>query len=186
MLLHQYPYRRLIKLSEKDESSIEKEVKTKKKVEEVKVNQVEAKDVEKKAVVTKKAVTKKSPKKKIDNKASKPTTPVPEGKKTTKKKVVKSSVSAVKVPKVDEIKVSTKTPSKEWTTNPMLKPLIEKVTVNMSVGKSGAPLQQAVSILKQLTDQEPSRRAAKKTIREFGIRKGESIACLVTIRDEKA
>jgi large subunit ribosomal protein L5 len=70
--------------------------------------------------------------------------------------------------------------------NPMLIPRIEKVTVNMSVGKSGTPLQQAVTILKQLTDQEPSKRAAKKTIREFGIRKGESIACLVTIRNERA
>ncbi len=74
----------------------------------------------------------------------------------------------------------------EWTGNPMLKPVIEKVTVNMSVGKSGNPLQQAVTILRSLTDQEPSKRAAKKTIREFGIRKGESIACLVTIREEKA
>lgn len=74
----------------------------------------------------------------------------------------------------------------EWTGNPMLKPKIEKVTVNMSEGKSGAPLQQAVTILKKLTNQEPSKRAAKKTIREFGIRKGESIACLVTIREEKA
>ncbi|MEJ2280826.1 MAG: 50S ribosomal protein L5 [Candidatus Bathyarchaeota archaeon] len=74
----------------------------------------------------------------------------------------------------------------EWTGNPMLKPKIEKVTVNMSEGKSGAPLQQAVTILKNLTNQEPSKRAAKKTIREFGIRKGESIACLVTIREEKA
>jgi large subunit ribosomal protein L5 len=60
------------------------------------------------------------------------------------------------------------------------------VTVNMAVGKSGAPLEQAVNILKQLTGQKPSKRQAKKTVREFGIRKGESIACLVTLRDEKA
>ena len=31
-----------------------------------------------------------------------------------------------------------------------------------------------------------AKRKAKKTIREFGIRKGESIACLVTLRDENA
>jgi len=56
----------------------------------------------------------------------------------------------------------------------------------MSVGKSGTPLEQAATILQQLTSQKPSRRQAKKTIREFGIRKGESIACLVTLRNKKA
>ena len=76
--------------------------------------------------------------------------------------------------------------SGELTENPMLKPRIEKVTVNMSVGQSGKPLEQAATILQQLTNQKPSRRQAKKTIREFGIRKGESIACLVTLRKEKA
>jgi len=70
--------------------------------------------------------------------------------------------------------------------NPMLKPRIEKVTVNMSVGKSGEPLEKAAKVLEQLTGQKPCKRKAKKTIRDFGIRKGESIACLVTLRDEKA
>jgi large subunit ribosomal protein L5 len=79
-----------------------------------------------------------------------------------------------------------KPPQKEWSRNPMLEPLIEKVTVNMSVGKSGVPLQQAVTIIEQLTNQTPSKRKAKRTIREFGIRKGESIACLVTLRGENA
>jgi len=104
-----------------------------------------------------------------DEKVAKPEAP------SVEKQVLKNKETIVTKPK-----------QKNWTGNPMLIPKIEKVTVNMSVGKSGAPLQQAVTILKQLTDQEPSRRAAKKTIREFGIRKGESIACLVTIRDEKA
>ena len=70
--------------------------------------------------------------------------------------------------------------------NPMLQPRIEKVTVNISVGKSGTPLENAVNILEQLTGQRPCRRKAKKTIRDFGIRKGEHIACLVTLREEKA
>ena len=68
----------------------------------------------------------------------------------------------------------------------MLKPRIEKVTVNISVGRSGEPLERAVNILNQLTEQKPCKRKAKKTIRDFGIRKGESIACLVTLREEKA
>ena len=79
-----------------------------------------------------------------------------------------------------------KPPRKEWAGNVMLRPIIEKVTVNMSVGQSGRPLEQAVTILKQLTNQNPSKRTAKKTVREFGIRKGESIACLVTLRGEPA
>ena len=68
----------------------------------------------------------------------------------------------------------------------MFKPKIEKVVVNISVGKSGEPLEKAVGILKEITGQIPSRRKAKSTIREFGIRKGESTACIVTLRKEKA
>jgi large subunit ribosomal protein L5 len=77
-------------------------------------------------------------------------------------------------------------PPRKWDKNSMLKPRIEKVTVNMSVGKSGQPLEQAVKILQKLTEQQPSKRRAKKTIRDFGIRKGEAIACIVTLRKEKA
>lgn len=68
----------------------------------------------------------------------------------------------------------------------MLKPRIEKVTTNISVGKSGEPLERAARVLEQLTDQRPCKRKAKKTIRDFGIRKGEPIACVVTLRKEKA
>lgn len=67
----------------------------------------------------------------------------------------------------------------------MLKPHLEKVTVNMAVGKSGEPLEKAVKVLKQLTGQKPYYSKAKKTVRDFGIRKGESIACFVTLRKAK-
>ena len=70
--------------------------------------------------------------------------------------------------------------------NPMLKPRIEKVIVNVSVGKSGDPLEKAATVLKQLTNQKPCMKKAKKTIRDFGIRKGEPIACMVTLRKDKA
>lgn len=70
--------------------------------------------------------------------------------------------------------------------NPMLKPKIEKVTVNISVGRSGEPLEKASKVLEELTGQRPCKRAAKKTIRDFGIRKGEPIACVVTLRGERA
>lgn len=70
--------------------------------------------------------------------------------------------------------------------NPMLRPRIRKVTVNISVGKSGEPLENAMKVLQQLTDQKPVKRKAKKTIRDFGIRKGEPTACIVTLRKERA
>ncbi|MEM2994714.1 MAG: 50S ribosomal protein L5 [Candidatus Bathyarchaeia archaeon] len=75
---------------------------------------------------------------------------------------------------------------RKWEEQPMLKPKIEKVTVNMSVGKSGEPLEKASKVLKALTGQTPCKRKAKKTIRDFGIRRGEPIACIVTLRKQRA
>jgi large subunit ribosomal protein L5 len=63
---------------------------------------------------------------------------------------------------------------------------IGKVVVNISAGESGEPLDRAMTILANLTGQRPSTRRAKQTIRTFGIRKGEPIACLVTLRGDKA
>jgi large subunit ribosomal protein L5 len=75
---------------------------------------------------------------------------------------------------------------KRWKKSPMLKPQIEKVVVNISVGKSGEPLEKATKVLKELTGQTPCKRKAKQTIRDFGIRKGEPIACVVTLRKQRA
>lgn len=75
---------------------------------------------------------------------------------------------------------------KKWESQPMLKPKIEKVVVNISVGKSGEPLEKAARVLKEIAGQTPCKRKAKDTVRDFGIRKGESIACIVTLRNEKA
>ena len=68
----------------------------------------------------------------------------------------------------------------------MLKPRIDKVVVNLNVGKSGEPLEKANKVLKEITGQTPVKRKAKKTIRDFGIREGESIAVVVTLRKQKA
>jgi len=75
---------------------------------------------------------------------------------------------------------------KKWEEIPMLKPKIRKVTINMSVGQSGELLEKAGQVLGQLTDRKPVKRKAKQTIRDFGIRKGEPISCIVTLRKEKA
>lgn len=68
----------------------------------------------------------------------------------------------------------------------MLRPRIEKVVVNISVGKSGEPLEKATGVLKEITGKTPCKRKAKTSIRDFGIRKGESIACIVTLRKQEA
>jgi len=61
---------------------------------------------------------------------------------------------------------------KKWKEQPMLMPRIEKVVVNLSVGKSGEPLEKAFKVLKEITGQNPVKKNAKKSIRDFGIRQG--------------
>jgi len=63
---------------------------------------------------------------------------------------------------------------------------IGKVVVNISVGQSGQPLANAMKILTDITGQNPSQRLAKMTIRPWGVRKGEPIACAVTLRGDNA
>jgi large subunit ribosomal protein L5 len=75
---------------------------------------------------------------------------------------------------------------KKWEEQPMLKPQIEKVVVNLCVGKSGEPLEKAFKVLKEIAGQNPVKKNAKTSIRDFGIRKGEPIACVVTLRRQPA
>ncbi|MFB3889287.1 MAG: 50S ribosomal protein L5 [Candidatus Bathyarchaeia archaeon] len=74
---------------------------------------------------------------------------------------------------------------KQWEEQPMRKPRIEKVVVNLNVGKSGEPLDKAFRVLQEIAGQKPVKKNAKDTIRDFGIRKGEPIACVVTLRKQK-
>ena len=74
----------------------------------------------------------------------------------------------------------------KWMKNPMLKPRIAKVTVNIGVGGSGDRLQKAAKVLEMLTGQKPVPRKARRTIKEFGIHRGENIAVMVTLRGRKA
>jgi large subunit ribosomal protein L5 len=63
---------------------------------------------------------------------------------------------------------------------------LEKVTVHIGVGKSGEELEKARTILSELTGQKPSSQRAKRTVKDFGIREGEPIACKVTLRKNKS
>ncbi|RLG74986.1 MAG: 50S ribosomal protein L5 [Thermoprotei archaeon] len=73
-----------------------------------------------------------------------------------------------------------------WRANRMRIPRIAKVTVNMGVGTSGERLEKAIKVLTMLTRQEPSIRRARRTIKEFGISRGEPIAAVTTLRGMKA
>lgn len=74
----------------------------------------------------------------------------------------------------------------KWSRNPMLRPRISKVTVNVALGQGGERLLKVAQVLKEITGQEPKLRKAKRTIRDFGIRRGENIAAAVTLRGDKA
>jgi len=63
---------------------------------------------------------------------------------------------------------------------------LAKVTVHINVGKSGEMLEKAKKVLNEITGQKPCTKQAKKTVKEFGISEGEPIACLTTLRGEKA
>ena len=70
--------------------------------------------------------------------------------------------------------------------NPMREVRIGKVVINIAVGKSGERLEKAAKLLEMITGQKPSQRKAKKTIRGFGIYRGEPIAVVTTLRKKKA
>ena len=61
---------------------------------------------------------------------------------------------------------------------------IEKIVINIGVGKSGDPFERAKMALEELTGQKPSPRGAKKSVRDFGIHKGEPIGAMVTLRSQ--
>ena len=69
---------------------------------------------------------------------------------------------------------------------PMKKIKLEKVTVNIGLGEAGERLQKAYQLLQELTGVKPVYTKARKTIREFGVRKGSPIGVKVTLRGEKA
>ena len=70
--------------------------------------------------------------------------------------------------------------------NPMRIIKITKVILNIGVGQSGEIIERAKSLLQDLTGHNPSSRNAKRTVKEFGIHKGEPIGVTVTLRGKNA
>ncbi|PJC50404.1 MAG: 50S ribosomal protein L5 [Nitrosopumilales archaeon CG_4_9_14_0_2_um_filter_34_16] len=72
------------------------------------------------------------------------------------------------------------------TESPMKKISLEKIVLNMGVGKSGDVINIARKALDQISGKKSSARNAKETQRDWGVRKGEPIGAAVTIRGKDA
>ena len=72
------------------------------------------------------------------------------------------------------------------TESPMKKISLEKVVLNMGVGKSGDVINIARKALDQISGKKSSARNAKETQRDWGVRKGEPIGAAVTVRGKDA
>ncbi len=66
--------------------------------------------------------------------------------------------------------------------NPMREVRVGKVVVNIGVGKSGEAIEKGKRVLQEVTGQKPAQKRARKSIRDFGIHKGEPIGVAVTVR----
>ena len=70
--------------------------------------------------------------------------------------------------------------------NPMRAIRVGKVVVNIGLGKSGEAIERGKKVLEQVTKQKPAQTRAKKSVRDFGIHKGEPIGVVVTVRGTEA
>ena len=69
--------------------------------------------------------------------------------------------------------------------SPMRAIRIGKVVLNIGVGKSGDAIERGKKVLEQVSGHKPSSRRAKKSVRDFGIHKGEPIGVVVTVRGSR-
>ena len=74
----------------------------------------------------------------------------------------------------------------QQTENIMKKIHLNKVILNIGTGKSGQSIETAKAALLQIIDGKSNQRAAKKTQRDWGVRKGEPIGVAITIRGDNA
>lgn len=70
--------------------------------------------------------------------------------------------------------------------NPMREILLDKVVINLGIGQSGERIQKGIKMIEKLLNRKPATTIAKKTIKNFGIRKKETIGLKVTLRGKEA
>ena len=74
----------------------------------------------------------------------------------------------------------------EQTQKTMKEIKLEKVVLNMGVGKSGEAIEVAKKALDQISGKKSNVRNAKKAQRDWGVRKNEPIGAAVTVRNDDA
>jgi large subunit ribosomal protein L5 len=73
-------------------------------------------------------------------------------------------------------------------TNPMALPRLQKIVINMGVGKAIGEkkhMEDAVEAMKQISGQKPQIRLSRKSIANFKLREGMPIGCKVTLRSKR-
>ncbi len=70
--------------------------------------------------------------------------------------------------------------------NPMKKPYLEKIVLNIGVGVGGEELEKAVTVLETIAEQKAIKTVSKTNVKEFNLRKGRPIGAKVTVRGQNA
>lgn len=73
-----------------------------------------------------------------------------------------------------------------WESNPMKKPYLEKIVLNIGVGAGGEELERAVTVLESISNMQAIKTLSKLNIKEFNLRIGRPIGTKVTIRRKDA
>ncbi len=95
------------------------------------------------------------------------------------------STKTAKEIKKKSIKEQEKTFEEMWT-NPMKKPYLEKVVLNIGVGAGGEELERAATVLQTISGKTPMKTLSKKNVKEFNLRIGRPIGTMVTVREKEA
>jgi len=70
--------------------------------------------------------------------------------------------------------------------NPMKKPKLEKIVLNIGVGSAGEELERAQAVLEAITGRKAVKTISKKNVKEFNLRIGRPIGTKVTVRGKEA
>lgn len=74
----------------------------------------------------------------------------------------------------------------ELWSNPMKRPFLEKLVLNIGVGSGGEELERATRVLEQISGKTPVRTLSKKNVKEWNLRQGRPIGTKVTVRRKRA
>ncbi len=70
--------------------------------------------------------------------------------------------------------------------NPMKRPFLEKIVLNIGVGQPGEELEKAVKVLETITNKKAIKTRSRVNVKEFNLRIGRPIGTKVTVRGKDA